>query len=208
MTVLTRTIRPLAMALGLLALAGCSALGAVEQAAAPVDAFTLAPVTPPDAAQTGLHIIVEPTEAPGALATDHILIKPNALQAQYLPGASWTDPAPALVQILLVGSLQNSGGFLRVGRDGGGLMPDYTVLSDLGDFQAEAGSDGRPGWQVRVGVTLSIVRESDRTLIASRHFESIAPAAADDTATLVNAFQTAMGEVLQDEVAWILRQVR
>ncbi len=206
MTQIIGWMRQWLLAMGLFSMAGCGVLGAVEQAAAPIDAFTLAPITPPEAAHSGLHIIVEPTEAAGALATDHILIKPNALQAQYLPAASWTDPAPDLVQILLVASLQNSGGFLRVGRDGAGLLPDYTVLSDLRDFQAEVATDGSQTWQIRVGITLSIVRESDRTLIASRHFESIAPAAADDTGTLVNAFQSAMSAALKDQVAWILAQ--
>lgn len=208
MTAFPRWVRPVVLMLGLLTTAGCGALGAVEQAAAPLDAFTLAPITPPDATQSGLHIIVEPTEATGALATDRILIKPNALQAQYLPAGRWTDPAPDLVRILLVTSLQNSGGFLRVGRDGAGLLPDYTILSDLQDFQAEPATDGSQTWRVRVGITLSIVRESDRTLIGSRHFQGFAPANTDDTIALVNAFQLAMSTALAEQVDWILSQTR
>ncbi len=204
MTTFPRWVRPVVLALGLLSVAGCGALGAVEQAAAPLDAFTLAPITPPDAAQSGLHIIVEQTEATGALSTDRILIKPSALQAQYLPAGRWTDPAPDLVRILLVTSLQNSGGYLRVGRDGAGLLPDYTVLSDLQDFQAEPTADGT--WQVRVGMTLNIVRESDRTLISSRHFVATAPATTDDTIILVNAFQAAMTAVLGQQVEWVRAQ--
>lgn len=208
MTAFARWVRPAVLTLGLLAMAGCGALGAVEQAAAPLDAFTLAAITPTEARQSGLHIIVEPTEATGALTTDRILIKPNALQAQYLPAGRWTDPAPDLVRILLVASLQNSGGFLRVGRDGAGLLPDYTVLSDLQDFQAEPETDGSLTWKVRVSMSISLVRESDRTLVASRQFEATAPAATDNTIELVNAFQVAMSAVLAEQVDWILSQTR
>lgn len=187
---------------------GCGALGAVDEAAAPLDAFTLGAIDGADVAGTDLHIVVEMTESAGALATDRILIKPNPIQAQYLPAGRWTDPAPVLMQTLLITSLQNSGGFLRVGRNGAGLLPDYTVLSDLQDFQAEAAADGSLTWSVTVRLSLSIVRESDRRIIGTRQFTASAPAATDDTAALVNAFHTAVSEILGDGVAWVLGQTR
>lgn len=196
------------LGVGLLALAGCGALGAADEAAAPLDAFTLSAIDGDDVAGTGLHIVVEMTEAAGALATDRILIKPNAIQAQYLPAGRWTDPAPVLMQTLLVTSLQNSGGFLRAGRNGAGLLPDYTVLSDLQDFQAEAAADGSLTWVVRVRFSLSVVRESDRRIIATQQFEATAPAGTDDTAALVNAFHTAVSQILGEGVSWVLAQTR
>jgi cholesterol transport system auxiliary component len=192
----------------MITLGGCGAVGAVDEAAAPLDAFTLSAIDGPDVAGTDLHIVVEMTEAAGALATDRILIKPNAIQAQYLPAGRWTDPAPVLMQTLLVTSLQNSGGFLRVGRNGAGLLPDYTVLSDLQDFQAEAAPDGSLTWIVRVRFSLSIVSESDRRIISTRQFEATAAAETDDTAALVNAFHTAVSEILGDGVGWVLDETR
>jgi cholesterol transport system auxiliary component len=192
----------------MITLGGCGAVGAVDEAATPLDAFTLSAIDGADVAGSDLHIVVEMTEAAGALATDRILIKPNAIQAQYLPAGRWTDPAPVLMQTLLVTSLQNSGGFLRVGRNGAGLLPDYTVLSDLQDFQAEAAPDGSLTWIVRVRFSLSIVRESDRRIISTHQFEATAAAETDDTAALVNAFHTAVSEILDDGVGWVLDETR
>ena len=57
-------------------------------------------------------------------------------------------------------------------------------------------------------IHLSIVRESDRRIIGTRQFTASAPAATGDTAALVNAFHTAVSEILADGVAWVLGQTR
>ncbi len=196
------------LALMLLPLGGCSAVSAVSGAATPLDAYTLSPLpAAADARQTGRHLVVEVATASGAIATDRILIKPNTLQAQYLPGGRWVDPAPVLIQSLLVASLQNQGGFRRVGRDGAGLLPDFTLLTDLREFQVEPARGAVPQ-QVRVAAVLTLVRESDRSLAASRRVEATAPVSADTTLAQVAAFDAAMRQVLGDAVAWTLRTAR
>ena len=112
-------------------LSGCGTLSAVSDATESLDAFTLSPAQQTAAVGGRLHIVVPPPTAGGAIATDRILVKPNRLQAAYLPGGRWVDPAPILIQSLVVASLQNSGGFRLVGRDDAGLSPDLTLLLDL-----------------------------------------------------------------------------
>ena len=189
----------------LLVLAGC---GAVGKASAPLDAFTLTPLPVAKAASSSRHLVVELPTASGALTTDRILIKPNALQAAYLPKGRWVDPAPELIQTLLVASLQNSGGFRLVGRDGAGLTPDYVVLVELNTFQAEAATPDRVGTPVRVGMTLSVVRESDQSLIATRRFDRTAVSASADTLSVVSAFDAATRQVLTEAVAWVSKTTR
>ena len=112
---------PVRQTLWIAALALMAGCGAISKASAPLDAYTLSPLpvsTP--ARATSRHLVVELPTSSGALATDRILIKPNPLQAQYLPKGQWVEPAPMLLQNLLVASLQNSGAFRLVGRDGAG----------------------------------------------------------------------------------------
>jgi cholesterol transport system auxiliary component len=198
----------LCLCLGLGAMPGCSALTAVSGAAEKLDIYTLTPARPAPAQSNGRHLVVTPATASGALMTDRILVKPNRLQAQYLAAGRWADPAPVLVQSLLVASLQNSGAFRLVGRDDAGLIPDFTLLAELRDFQAEApaGPDGT--WTIRIGLAVTLIDESDRRVLAGRTFTQTAPAPSDQTLPLVNAFDTAMVQVLGQIVEWSIAAVR
>jgi len=202
-----RRLAPLALVL--VFLSGCGALGALSTASAPMDAFTLSPLVAPVAPVAGSrHLVVEMPTSAGALANDRILIKPVPFQAEYLPDGRWSEPAPALVQTLLVASLQNTGGFRLVGRTGAGLMPDYTLMTELQEFHAEPqGTDPAP-LTVRVGVMLTLIRESDRRIVAARRFQATGLAVSNDTDTLVRGFDRAMQDMLGDIVVWTRAQTR
>jgi cholesterol transport system auxiliary component len=156
----------------------------------------------------GRHLVVTPAAASGALMTDRILIKPNRLQAEYLPSGRWADAAPVLVQSLLVASLQNSGAFKLVGRDDAGLIPDVTLLADLRDFQAEAPGAAGGVWTVRIGIAVTLIDETDRRVLAGRTFVQTATATSDQTLTLVNAFDAAMVQILGSVVRWTVAETR
>ncbi len=184
-------------------LSGCGAISAVSEKAAELDAYTLSPATyDRQPAGGSRHLVVELPTAAGALATDRILIKPLAFQAQYLPDGRWAEPAPALMQTLLVASFQNAGGFRLVGRDGAGLMPDYTLMTEVQEFQAEPSGLTPDALTVKVAVMMTLIRESDRRIVASRRFAATAAVASDDSLLVVAGFDTALRAVLQDAVAW------
>jgi cholesterol transport system auxiliary component len=107
-----RWITPLMLSFSLALLAGCGALSSLSKASEELDAYTLSPARGSGTPAAGRgHLIVELPSSAGALATDRILIKPLPFQAQYLPDGRWTEPAPALLQTLMVASFQNLGGF-------------------------------------------------------------------------------------------------
>lgn len=182
-----------------------SACSAVNHASAPLDAYTLQPLPVAQGVAGSRHLVVELPTASGALTTDRILIKPNALQAEYLPNGRWVDPVPELLQTLLVASLQNAGGFRLVGRDGAGMTPDFVVLTEVNDFQAETIATGT---QVRVALTLSVLAAADHRLIATHRFDATEPASTSDTLTLVSAFDQATRRILSEAVTWVSRQAR
>lgn len=200
---------PLALVLALLP--GCGALTAVSDASSRMDAFTLTPVARADGADAATgsrHLIVELPTSAGALATDRILIRPLPVQAQYLPDGRWSEPTPALVQTLLVASFQNLGGFRLVGRTGAGLQPDYTLMTELQDFHAEPSGATTTPLTVRVGAVVTLIRESDRRIVASRRFAATASVASDDTLAVVRGFETAMQTLLREVVIWTRAQAR
>ncbi|WP_417480684.1 ABC-type transport auxiliary lipoprotein family protein [Maricaulis maris] len=202
-------IRKVIVFLALSFLSGCGALTAISDASAPLDDYTLSPAVSASAARSGdAHLVVELPVSAGVLATDRILIKPVPFQAQYLPGARWSEPAPALVQSLLVASFQNLGGFGLVGRTGAGLMPDYTLMTDLQAFQAEPGGLDTEPFVVRISAMLTLIRESDRRIVASRRFIVTSPVQTDDTLALVRGFENAMQSVLLEAVLWTTAQTR
>ncbi len=195
--------------LALTLLSGCGAFTAVSEASAQRDAYTLSPATGASAPTTGSgHLVVELPSSAGALANDRILIKPVAFQAQYLPDAQWSEPAPALVQTLLVTSFQNLGGFRLVGRTGAGLMPDYTLMTELQEFHAQpVGAEAEP-LDVRVSAMMTLIRESDRRIIATRRFAATARVQSDETTDVVRGFDSALRQVLGEAVVWTRAQAR
>ncbi len=183
---------------------GCAALGSINEASVELDAYTLSPLGLADSTPRNLHLVVQLPTSAGALATDRILIKPSALQAQYLANGRWTDPAPVLVQTLLLASLQNQGGFSLVDRDGSGLMPDFTLTTELQEFQAEPATGAAV--TVRVSAAMTLIREDDLSIVATRRFSASAMAQTDGTADLVVAFDVALREVMADIVSWTRAQ--
>lgn len=195
-----------ALVIALSPLSGCGAISSLSKAGAELDAYTLTPAraTGSPAGGSG-HLIVELPSTAGAVATDRILIKPVPYQAQYLPDGRWSEPAPALLQTLLVASFQNLGGFGLVGRTANGLNPDYTLMTELQDFQVEPAGPERDQFVIRISMMMTLIRESDRRIVSARRFSTTTTVASDDTRTLVSAFDSALQGVLQDIVAWTVR---
>ena len=185
------------------ALAGCAGLGGGPA----LDAFELrAPSDAPVAARTlARDVVVEVPEAGPGLDLDRIMVRPNPLQAQYLPGARWIGNAPVMVQGLMVRTLQDANAFRYVGRRPLGPGADFALVSELTDFQAEQLGEAA---QVRLRLIARLVREEDARVIASRTFQTTAPVSADlATMAVVEGFDTATAALLREVSAWVLTQL-
>jgi len=189
------------MLAALAALPGCAAISALSGGPAR-DAYELRgnlPAARP-AARTRLHVIVEPPIVAGALDTERILIRPNRLQAQYLPDGAWTDPPAEMLQTALVREIDATGAFRYVGREPLGAGGDYALLTEITDFQPEVTEGG--GIVVRLRVVARLVRESDVEVVANRMFETTVPAASTATLALVAALDAGMNRVVGEMAAW------
>ncbi len=205
----TPAARPLsrrAVALALLlplALAGCAGLGI--GGGPPLDAWELRAPADPVVARRSLarDLVIEPPEAGPAVDTDRILVRPNPLQAQYLPGARWTTSAPEMLRAVMVRALEDTNGFRYVGRRPIGPGADFALVSELTDLQAELNDTG-PGARVRMRLTARLVREDDAAVLASRSFIATADVDSLDTLELITAFNATSDRVMADLSQWVL----
>lgn len=192
--------------LALAALGGCTAIGAVNRAAEPLDAFEVrAPDTAPEARTTqGIDFIVTEPSASGAIDTDRILVRPMPTQIQYLPDARWSEPAPMMVQTAMVETFLRANAFRFVGREPLGVSGDVALVTDLVDFGAEI-RPGAEGAVVEMTLVARLVREEDAAVLASRSFSQSVVAPDTETPTLVAGFEAVTDAVLTDLARWVYR---
>jgi cholesterol transport system auxiliary component len=200
------TFRMLAVAALIPALASCGAVSALSDAATPLDVIVLQP--PADLPRRegrplARDIIVEEPTAGGELATDRIMIQPGALQAQYLPDIRWSDPAPVMVQTLMLRALDDTGAFQYVGRRPLGPGGDFAILTEIVEFHAELGPEGETA-EVVVRFIVRIVRERGADVVATRSFAARETAASLEDLALAEAFDAAAGRVISEFTVWAL----
>lgn len=201
-----RTAPPLrvaALVAALVAMPGCATVSSLNSSARALATYELNPLPAQATARGGsrLVFVAEPT-APAAVATDRIVIKPNALAIALAGDGRWVEPAPAHVRNLIARSLANTGRYAFVTTGTIGPLPDFTVLTDIEAFEAELLPPGGAPARVVVSMTLSVVRDADGRLVSGRRFSRTAEAADTDALALVSAFEAANAALLREAVAW------
>lgn len=187
-------------------LGGCSALGALSDVSTPLDVYDLrAPSGAPVVQGSTLarDVVVEIPTTSGVLNTDRIMIRPDALQAQYLPGVRWGDEVPVMMQTLMLRALENTNGLRYVGRRPLAGSGDFAIVTELVDFQAELSADGLTSI-VSIRMTSRLVRERDASIVASRTFTAQQAASSTETPALIQAFDRAADAVLIDFADWTM----
>lgn len=203
-------IRPILLTFCLTVLAACGTISAISGVTTPLDVFELrVPGDLPVARGRPLQrdVVIELPASGGALSTDRIMVRPTPLQAQYLADVRWSEPAPVMVQTLLLRTLDATQGLRYVGRRPLGASGDFAIVSELVDFQAVLSPDTDAA-TVEIRLIARIVRESDVRIIASRTFAASVPAVSSETTVLVEGFDTAVAQVLTEFAPWALAAIR
>lgn len=199
----SKPLRRTALLLALGLLSGCGALSALSDATTPLDVYELRAPTAVPTARTALpvQVTVELPTTGGALVTDRIMIRPDRLQAQYLPEVRWSEETPEMVQTLMVRALENTNALSYVARRPLGPGGDIAIMTEVTDFQAEAPDPDGPVTVV-LRMTSRLVRESDISIRATRTFSATAQAPTSETADVVAAFDRASNELFTDFAIW------
>ena len=191
-----------AMALGgAPTLPGCAALSAIS-GGPDRDVYELMTEAGPTQSCTrrsNTELVVEMPKTRASLDSDRIMIRPSALQAQYLPDAQWGEPVPAGLQRILVRSFGRYDAYGHVGRTPLGASGDYALISEINDFNAEVVQGGA---LVRLSVDAQMVREADARVVARGSFAASAPAGSTRTADLIPAFDAAARDLVGQITGW------
>ena len=114
----------------------------------------------------------------------------------------WVEAAPTHIRNVIARSFANTGRFAFVTTAAVGPLPDFTLLTDVDSFEAQILPPGGAPARVVVSMTLSVVRDADSRLVASRRFVRTAEAADTDALSIVSAFEAANSALLRDAVPW------
>lgn len=149
------------------------------------------------------QLVLEPPIANGSLNTTRIALQRSPTQMEFYAKSGWVDQAPLMVQTLMVESFENSGRIVSVARETGGLRADFVLKTELREFQTIYYRSGAP--EALVAVNAKLIQLPQRSIIASRSFEHLAPANADQIDDIVVAFDDALDKVLRGLVEWTLQ---
>ncbi len=201
-----RRLAPLALAL---LLPGCAGLQTLSAVTTPSDLYDLSPKStfPVDLPKVRSQIVVEEPTSASYVNSDQIAVKVGSFKVEYFPRARWVDRAPRLVQTLLVESLENTGAVAAVGMEAIGLTSDFTMVTDLREFQVETDVTRNDPLTVHVRLNIKIVQEPQGLIVASESFPANSQAASSDMSDVVEAFDDALGRAMRDAVVWTVRTV-
>ena len=204
-----RLARAALLALAVSALAACTGLATLGQVTQPVALYEVSPKSSfdGDLPHVTAQLVVEEPTAASSVNTDRIAVKPNFFQVEYFPQARWVDRAPLMVQTRLVESFENTDKVTSVGRQAIGLSSDYTLVSELREFQARVGPGEDGPISVLVRLNVKIVKEPQGLIIASQSFGQNIPVESDSMLDIVAAFDRALGETMEDGVEWTVRRI-
>ena len=168
--------------------------------------YTLSPVTgfPPGLRPVTWSLVVDEPTAPHQIDTSRIALMNGPFQVEYYADVEWTDNAPAMVQLLLIQSFQNTGRLPVVASSRQTLATDFLLLSNLRKFQVERDASNVP--QATVVLEPTLLRMPRREPVATARFEKTTPVAADSIDAVTTAFNTSLGEVIRQVVDWTLER--
>lgn len=184
-------------------IAGCAnALLGPEPGPAETYRLSVPTVATPAAARLPLALTVARPRAPQSLDTDRIAVVQPGLRFDHYNGLRWSDPAPQMIQSLLVGSLQAFGRYEAVLSAPSRVATDLLLDVQLQRFEASYAALGAaPVVYVQMQLTLIDARRGQRlsSLVATGQ----SPSEADRRGEVMAAFERATSEALGGVATWL-----
>ena len=168
--------------------------------------YTLDAVTsfPRGLAPVKWSLVVDEPTAPREIDTSRIALRSGQFRVEYYADVEWTDTAPAMVQLLLLQSFQNTGRLPIVAPTRQTLATDFLLLSNLRKFQVEYDASGTP--QATVALEATLLKMPRRTPVATTRFEKAISIESKSTETVTAAFDASLSDVIRRVVDWTLQK--
>jgi cholesterol transport system auxiliary component len=191
---------------GLIAGSLAPAVTACGLGGTPPRQFTLTPVTnfPRGLAPVKWSLVVDEPSAARQIDTSRIALMNGPFRVEYYADVEWTDTAPAMVQLLLIQSFQNTGRLPVVAPTRQTLATDFLLLSNLRKFQVENDAAGTP--QATIVLEATLLRMPRRTPVATARFEKATTVDSKSSENVTAAFDASLSDVMRRMVDWTLRQ--
>ena len=154
------------------------------------------------------QLTIEEPVASGGLDNNRIALRPHSTRLKFFADARWTERAPKMLQTLLVESFENTGKIVAVGRQSIGLRSDFTLKTELREFQAEHDTEAGT-CTVRVRINAKLVQQPRRDIVGSKSFEhTVEIEDRSGMENIVIAFDRATGRVIKKLVEWTLQTMK
>lgn len=182
-------------------LAGCSILGGSKE---PVTVYAPDPRVAPDASWPHVTWQLEIARPDAARTLDslRIAVRPRPEELQVYKGASWAKRPSEQIEDMVLRTLEDSQKITAVAPNGSGMTADYTLLMELRRYEADYAGNSVPAATIEINAKLLHART--QAIVASRTFLQAVPAGGTDTASVAQAFGTALGTLAHDVAGWTL----
>lgn len=167
----------------------------------PVPASPAAPAAPGPvaAAAEASTLLMTPTTAAGFYDAQPIVYSAAAGTRAYYQLNSWTEPPSRRLGALLAERLRRSGAFGSVTTTTGEARGALVLDTQLDEIYHDAATS--PG-AAKISLTATLSDPARRFVAGQRRFTASAPAPTADAAGAVQAFDVALGPLLDEVVAW------
>ena len=157
------------------------------------------------AARLPLALGVARPRAAISLDTERIAVVQPDSRFDYFTGVRWSEPAPQMLQALVVRALQSDGRYEVVVAAPSRVPADLLLDLELRRFEAVY-APGADAPSVRVEIQATLVDPRQVRRVSSFVASSELPAASNSRGAVLEAFERATGEAVHALAAW-LREV-
>ena len=192
-----------------LALFGMTACSSVLPKGAPAPRlYTLnAPEMQPRPDQvisTRLQVLL-PQATPG-LETERIVLRNTDNRVDYFADTKWTGTLTTLVQSLVVEGFDNTQQLEAVGSDLVAINPNYNLLVEIRDFQAEY-LKGQTNPRARIRLTVKLIKADTHDIVITRTYDERETATGNTLQEIIPAFdlawQRTATRLINDTIMWV-----
>jgi cholesterol transport system auxiliary component len=120
----------------------------------------------------------------------------------YVAMTRWVTPASVLFEQAVQRAFETRGGPIRLVPRGASAATDYVLRMDVRNFETRYDSGPRAAPTVLVRVHASLSRDSNRQLVSEQVFEASARARDNRVSAIIDAYETALSQVLEQAVTW------
>ncbi len=186
-------------------LAGCGGSSLIGPTQEPLEIYVLVPQFSKleGVAAVAWQLTVAPPDAAQSLQTTRIALQ-RGQTMDFYANAQWTDSMPQLVQSLLVEAFETSGSIKGVAPESAGVHGDMVLETEIRSFQANY-ENQTAAPDIVVTIVARLLTAGSRQVVGTFISSHDARAAQNTVPSVVQAFDEATGETLEEIVTWVLK---